>query len=409
VDEYAVLRRYLSAIRLAEFERFTRGMGLTPAAAQARLAPFDAFAKRFGAAVSAHEDILTEMTDTASALKERAKISRDHEEERQMLRDEAKKTSPDRGAGITGGGGENRDGDGGFLIRSESAHRPAARNSRGEPAVDARAGGAPADVALEPGCAGADQARKIREFSRMSTSRHFPRTSERWPNGPPIDRSRCSRRSTPSPFGREWITASFWQDWYGILPLLLGSVFVSVTALAIAIPFGLCAAIYVNQLARPWEQRLIKPYVEFISAIPSVVLGFFGITVLGETLRQVSQSAWLAWVPGFPMRERLTAFTAASLLALMAIPTIFTLAEDALNNVPRAYKEASLALGSTRLQTIFSIISSGRVIGHSGRRAARFRARDRRDDGGAALRRKIGSRFRICPPVWVRFSSPCTR
>jgi phosphate transport system permease protein len=156
-------------------------------------------------------------------------------------------------------------------------------------------------------------------------------------------------------FGREWITASFWQDWYGIIPLLTGSLLIAFMALLIAIPLGLAAAMYVNQLAGPIEQRIIKPYIEFISAIPSVVLGFFGIAMLGETLRSLSQIPALQWVPGFPMAERLNATTAACLLALMAIPTIFSLAEDAINNVPRAFKEASLALGATRLQTMIRI------------------------------------------------------
>ena len=157
-------------------------------------------------------------------------------------------------------------------------------------------------------------------------------------------------------FGKEWVTNSFWQDWYGILPLFTGSLLVSGIALIIAVPAGVFAAIYVNQLATPTEQKWIKPCIEFISAIPSVVLGFFGIAVLGETLRQISTWTWLDFIPFFPIAERLNAFTAGCLLALMAIPTIFTLSEDAINNVPKAYKEASYAIGSTRLQTIIHII-----------------------------------------------------
>jgi len=156
-------------------------------------------------------------------------------------------------------------------------------------------------------------------------------------------------------FGREWITASFWQDWYGVLPLLFGSLEISFLALLLAIPLGVAAAVYVNQVARPLEQKFIKPMIEFISAIPSVVLGFFGIAMLGETMRRFSQLPALSWVPGFPIAERLNATTAACLLALMAVPTIFTLAEDALNNVPRSFREASLAMGATRLQTIIHI------------------------------------------------------
>jgi phosphate transport system permease protein len=164
-------------------------------------------------------------------------------------------------------------------------------------------------------------------------------------------------------FGRQWLTASFWQDWYGIVPLFTGSLLVAFIALVIAVPMGVCSAIYINQIARPAEQRIVKPCIEFISAIPSVVLGFFGIAVLGQTLRALSQFESLAWIPGFPFSERLNALTAGCLLALIATPTIFTLAEDAINNVPRAFKEASLALGATRLQTIVRIIMPASLSG----------------------------------------------
>jgi phosphate transport system permease protein len=164
-------------------------------------------------------------------------------------------------------------------------------------------------------------------------------------------------------FGREWLTASFWQDWYGVIPLFVGSLMVSLLALLIAVPLGVGAAIYVNQIAHVREQRFIKPCIEFISAIPSVVLGFFGVVILGQTLRAVSQVSWLSWVPGFPYSERLNILTAGCLLALIAVPTIFTLAEDALNNVPRAFKEASFALGASRLQTITKIIVPASLSG----------------------------------------------
>jgi phosphate transport system permease protein len=111
------------------------------------------------------------------------------------------------------------------------------------------------------------------------------------------------------------------------------------------------------------EQQLIKPAIEFISAIPSVVLGFFGIAVLGELLRQLSGVTWLDWVPGFPFSERLNILTAGCLLALISVPTIFTLSEDALNNVPRSFKEASFALGANRLQTILRIIVPASLSG----------------------------------------------
>ncbi len=157
-------------------------------------------------------------------------------------------------------------------------------------------------------------------------------------------------------FGKNWISNSSWHDFYGLLPIFTGSFLISIIALAVAVPFAVSAAIYVNQLAPHREQNFIKPAIEFIEAIPSVVLGFFGILVFGETLRAVSQVEWLQWVPGFPMAERLTILNAGLLLAFMAVPTIFTLTEDALNNVPQAFAENSLAMGASKLQTVFRVI-----------------------------------------------------
>ena len=164
-------------------------------------------------------------------------------------------------------------------------------------------------------------------------------------------------------FGRDWITASFWQDWYGIIPLLVGSIMVAVVALVLAVPLGVSSAIYVSEIAARGEKSLIKPYIEFISAIPSVVLGFFGIAVVGEAVRALSQASFMKWVPFFPISERLNVFTAGCLLALMAVPTIFTLAEDALQNVPRGFKEASYALGANRLQTILRVLVPASLSG----------------------------------------------
>jgi phosphate transport system permease protein len=164
-------------------------------------------------------------------------------------------------------------------------------------------------------------------------------------------------------FGTNWITASFWQDWYGIIPLLVGSIMVAAVALLIAVPLGVCSAIYVSEVAARGEKSLIKPYIEFISAIPSVVLGFFGIAVVGQAIRALSQMSFMKWVPFFPISERLNVFTAGCLLALMAVPTIFTLAEDALRNVPRGFKEASYALGANRLQTIGRVLVPASLSG----------------------------------------------
>lgn len=171
------------------------------------------------------------------------------------------------------------------------------------------------------------------------------------------------RAMTSFLFGRDWVTASFWQDWYGIIPLFVGSVMVSAVALALGVPLGVMSAIYVSEVASPREKKFIKPYIEFIAAIPSVVLGFFGIAVVGQAVRAATQSHWLSWVSFFPITERLNIFTAGSLLALMAVPTIFTLSEDALRNVPRGFKEASYALGANRLQTIARVLVPASLSG----------------------------------------------
>ena len=200
--------------------------------------------------------------------------------------------------------------------------------------------------------------KKINQFAQLNHA---------YINGLPKHKDKLSEwnQETPISFntalmsfltGKKWITASDQQDWYGLLPLLSGSLLVSAIALFFAIPLGVGAAIYTNQIASPLERNLIKPYIEFVSAIPSVVIGFFGVVVLGEAIRNLSQLDMMAWVPFFPLKERLNVFTAGCLLALMAIPTIFTLAEDAINNVPKHMKEASLAIGATRLQTTIRVI-----------------------------------------------------
>ncbi|HRQ87512.1 MAG TPA: phosphate ABC transporter permease subunit PstC [Bacteroidia bacterium] len=164
-------------------------------------------------------------------------------------------------------------------------------------------------------------------------------------------------------FGKQWITNSSWHDFYGLLPLLSGSLLIALIALLVAVPFSVAVAVYVNQLAPMREQNFVKPAIEFIGAIPSVVLGFFGIVVFGEALRSVSQIEWLSWVPGFPMSERLNILNAGLLLAFMAVPTIFTLVEDALENVPSALTENSLAMGASKLQTVFRVVVPTAVSG----------------------------------------------
>lgn len=134
-------------------------------------------------------------------------------------------------------------------------------------------------------------------------------------------------------------------DLYGTLPLILGSILVTVTAIGMAVPLGVGTAVFVGELAPGWAREILKPLIEVLAGIPSVVLGFFGMTVVAPLIRETL---------GTP--TGLTAFTGALLLAYMALPTIISVAEDALDAVPKSYRDASLAMGATQWQTIWRVV-----------------------------------------------------
>lgn len=134
------------------------------------------------------------------------------------------------------------------------------------------------------------------------------------------------------------------EDYFGILPLFSGSLLVTFTSIAFALPFGIGSAVYIAEIAPQRVKEILKPMIEILAGIPSVVLGFIGIVFLSPTLREMLNLA-----------TGLTAFTGAVLLALISIPTIVSVAEDALNAVPQSYREASYALGVTRWQTIWRV------------------------------------------------------
>ena len=134
------------------------------------------------------------------------------------------------------------------------------------------------------------------------------------------------------------------EGYFGLLPLIGGSLMVTISATIIALPFGIGTAVYLSEVAPNWLKEILKPVVEILAGIPSVVLGFIGILVLVPFMRQA-----------FHLATGLTGFTGAVLLGLIAIPTIVSIAEDALNNVPPAYRQAGLALGATRWQTIWGV------------------------------------------------------
>ncbi len=138
----------------------------------------------------------------------------------------------------------------------------------------------------------------------------------------------------------------------GIFPLILGSLLVTLGAIAMAVPLGIAAAFYIAEVAPSRLRNILKSFVEILSAIPSVVLGFLGITILVPFLKRF-----------LDLPTGLTAFAGSIMLAFMAMPTIISISEDAINAVPREYKEGAIALGATHWQTLHRVIIHGALPG----------------------------------------------
>jgi len=351
-QDHTALTRYLFDLRMRAIRQYTEAEGLSLADANARLTAFDEWSGQYSDTIEPVRGLVSELTEVASAIKIKFTVAEDKEIERAQLL----------------AAGKVEEANAVVIDPVDFKSELAVLTGTLPMFKDASATFGEQLIALLPTAPTfsepvlQERADRFKELTRQYVS-GFPeviRQMESWDYEEPVP---LSRAFTGFIFGRQWLTASFWQDWYGVIPLFVGSLMVSMVALVIAVPFGVGAAIYVNQIASAREQRLIKPCIEFISAIPSVVLGFFGIAVLGEALRALSRYESLHWIPGFPIAERLNALTAGCLLALIAVPTIFTLAEDALNNVPRAFREASFALGATRLQTIVKIVIPASLSG----------------------------------------------
>jgi len=145
--------------------------------------------------------------------------------------------------------------------------------------------------------------------------------------------------------GKEWYPTASPSPQYGLLPLLLGTLWVSLGAILLSLPFGIAVAVYLAEIATLRVRNILKPVIELLAGIPSVVYGFFGLVVIVPFLQKTFQ---------LPVGE--TALAGSIVLGIMALPTIITVAEDAMRTVPRPMKEASLALGATQWQTIYKVI-----------------------------------------------------
>ena len=160
--------------------------------------------------------------------------------------------------------------------------------------------------------------------------------------------------------GAEWFPTATPAPLFGMWPLLAGTLWVSLFAILFALPFGISIAVYMAEVASERVRGFLKPVIELLNGIPSVVYGFFGLIVIVPLLQQVF---------GLPVGE--SGLAGSIVLAIMALPTIVTVAEDAMRNCPRSLREASLALGATKWQTVSRVvipssmsgIASGVVLG----------------------------------------------
>jgi len=152
--------------------------------------------------------------------------------------------------------------------------------------------------------------------------------------------------------GTVWNPSHPMYPLYGILPLFVGTLMVSFGAALIAIPIGLGCSIWLAELASPRVKAIFKPAIEVLAGIPSVIFGFFALVILSE---------WIAAV--FDPVTKLNALNGAIMLAVMMVPIMVTVAEDAMNAVPRSLREASLALGATKWETIRHVVVPASISG----------------------------------------------
>jgi len=154
-------------------------------------------------------------------------------------------------------------------------------------------------------------------------------------------------------FGLEWYP-TYDPPEFGIWPLIVASFIVTFLSTLIAVPVGVLSAVYISELAPPFIKEILKPVIELLAGLPSVVLGFFGMVVLAPWLQDT-----------FDLPTGLNIVSASLMLAVMAVPTISSISEDALYSVPREFKEASYALGATKFETIIRVIVPAALSGIS--------------------------------------------
>jgi len=153
-------------------------------------------------------------------------------------------------------------------------------------------------------------------------------------------------------FGTEWDPTN---QVYGIFPMIIGSVLATVLAILIGAPIGIAVAVYLVEIAPPKVARVIRPAITLMEGIPSVVIGLFGMVIILEAIRQLTRGPLSEFVPG-GYQTGYSVLAGGIILAIMILPTIISISADSIRAVPAEYKEASLALGSSKWQTIYRVV-----------------------------------------------------
>ncbi|RKY29486.1 MAG: phosphate ABC transporter permease subunit PstC [Planctomycetota bacterium] len=174
--------------------------------------------------------------------------------------------------------------------------------------------------------------------------------------------------SAASLLGRRWVPYLDTGALYGIIPLAAATAWAVVLSMLAALPMGVCAALYISEIAGPKERTFLKNFIEILASFPSVVLGFFALAVIAPLVKRI-----------FDLPSGMTLLTASIVLSVMALPTVISVSEDAIRNVPMSYRRASLALGASRLATLWRVVlpaaksgviaalmlGTGRVVGET--------------------------------------------
>lgn len=153
-------------------------------------------------------------------------------------------------------------------------------------------------------------------------------------------------------FGTTWNPSN---QVYGIFPMIVGSVIVTILAIVLGAPIGIAVAIYLVEIAPPRVARAIKPAIQLLEGIPSVVIGLFGMVVMLNLIRSIARGPLSEYLPA-GYQTGYSVLAGVLILAIMVLPTIISISADSIRAVPHEYKEASLAMGATKWQTIYRVV-----------------------------------------------------